>query len=116
MAVLTFFSILFLKDLLESEYYFRFIWEHIGENLFLEKKRILIKEIVKIMGCPIFAKLPTPLVLFCPILHDPLTPPKIVHSLNYQNNFEHCKLNNPIDTIKYGAYLRNRLVTKNANF
>ena len=25
------------------------------------------------MGCPIFAKLPTPLVLFCPILLDPPT-------------------------------------------
>ena len=28
------------------------------------------------MGCPIFAKLPTPLVLFCPILVDPQPPLK----------------------------------------
>ena len=27
------------------------------------------------MGCPIFAKLPTPLVRFCPILLDPPNPP-----------------------------------------
>ena len=41
----------------------------------LRKKR-------RTMGCPIFAKLPTPLVLFCPILLDPpLTPPKIGHHL-----------------------------------
>ena len=33
------------------------------------------------MECPIFAKLPTPLVLFCPILLDPPTPPKIGHHL-----------------------------------
>ena len=34
----------------------------------LRKKR-------RIMGCPIFAKLPNPLVLFCPILLDPYNPP-----------------------------------------
>ena len=28
------------------------------------------------MGCPIFPELPTPLVLFCPILLDPPNPPK----------------------------------------
>ena len=33
------------------------------------------------MGCPIFAKLPTPLVLFCPNLLDSPIPPKIVHYL-----------------------------------
>ena len=33
------------------------------------------------MGCPIFAKLPNPLVLFCPILLDPHNPPKIGHHL-----------------------------------
>ena len=38
------------------------------------KNSILIKKIMKIMGCPIFAKVPTPLVLFCPILHDPPNP------------------------------------------
>ena len=31
--------------------------------------------LVQNMGCPIFAKLPTPLVLFCPILLDPPIPP-----------------------------------------
>ena len=41
-----------------------------------EKKR-------RIMGCPIFAKLPTPLVLFCPILLDPPNPPKNRTSFMY---------------------------------
>ena len=36
----------------------------------------------RIMGCPIFAKLPTPLVRFCPILLDPPNPPKNQTSLN----------------------------------
>ena len=46
---------------------------------FVSEKKILIKKIVKkivkIMGSPILAKLPTPLVLFCPILLDPPNPP-----------------------------------------
>ena len=33
------------------------------------------------MGCPIFAKLPTHLVRFCPILLDPPSPRKIEHYL-----------------------------------
>ena len=43
-------------------------WKKINQNS--------CEKIVKIMGCPIFVKLPTPLVLFCPILLDPSTPQK----------------------------------------
>ena len=35
----------------------------------------------KIIGCPIFQNLPTPHVLFCPILLDPPSPLKIGHHL-----------------------------------
>ena len=35
----------------------------------------------RIIGRPIFDKLPTPHVLFCPILLDPPSPPKIGHHL-----------------------------------
>jgi hypothetical protein len=35
-----------------------------------------VSENTRIMGCPIFAKLPTPLVRFCPILLEPPNPQK----------------------------------------
>ena len=47
----------------------------------LLKKTVLLKILCENMGCPIFAKLPTPLVRFCPIVLDPPSPPKIGHHL-----------------------------------
>ena len=38
-----------------------------------------VSENTRIMGCPIFAELPTPLVRYCSILLDPPTPPKFGH-------------------------------------
>ena len=41
-----------------------------------EEEFAIFFEHSRIMGCPSFAKLPTPLVQFCPILLDPPNPLK----------------------------------------
>ena len=66
---------------------------HCGK--FIAEKDILVKNVKKTqqqyqnMGCPIFSKLPTPLVRFCPVLLDPPIPPKIGHHLCMFPNIDH---------------------------
>ena len=43
------------------------------------------------IGRPIFDELPTPHVLFCPILLDPPSPPKIGHHLCMFPNIENSR-------------------------
>ena len=43
------------------------------------------------IGHPIFDELPTPHVLFCPILLDPPSPPKIGHHLCMFPNIENSR-------------------------
>ena len=46
----------------------KIIYEKIKNNF---SQKIFVKKENQNMGCPMFAKLPTPLVLFCQILLDP---------------------------------------------
>ena len=69
---------------------------HIGENSFLKKEEFYQtnwEKIGKIMGCPIFAKLPTPLILFCPILLDPPNPPLKSDIIYVRSLIKKCKQN-----------------------